>query len=103
MSILIKGSRSSILVVSLLAGACSSAGRQGNTLPNPRLIPAEGTPAPDVTDVYKRIGLLATPSPLAFVGKVSAFAGKSPDTTLVLASISIPNRALTFTREGDRY
>src|SRR5207237_3674745 len=25
------------------------------------------------------------------------------DTTLVLASLSIPNRALTFTREGDRY
>jgi len=40
---------------------------------------------------------------LSFVGKVSAFASRSPDTTLVLASISIPNRALTFTREGDRY
>jgi GWxTD domain-containing protein len=37
------------------------------------------------------------------VGKISSFASKYPDTTLVLVSISVPNRALTFTREGDRY
>jgi GWxTD domain-containing protein len=53
--------------------------------------------------LYRQIGLLATPNPLAFVGKISAFASAHPDTTLVLASISVPNRALTFTREGDRY
>jgi GWxTD domain-containing protein len=56
-----------------------------------------------VSELYRQIGLLAAPSPLAFVGKISAFASSSPDTTLVLASISVPNRALTFTREGDRY
>jgi GWxTD domain-containing protein len=49
------------------------------------------------------LGLLAAPSPLSFVGKVSSFASASPDTTLVLVSISIPNRALTFTREGEKY
>jgi len=47
--------------------------------------------------------LLAAPGPVAFVGKVSSFASAFPDTTLVLVSISIPNHALTFTREGDRY
>jgi GWxTD domain-containing protein len=46
---------------------------------------------------------MAAPNPLAFVGKVASFASTSPDTTLVLVSISIPNRALTFSREGDRY
>jgi GWxTD domain-containing protein len=56
-----------------------------------------------VSDIYRQIGLLAAPNPLAFVGRLSSFASGSPDTTLVLASISIPNRALTFTREGDRY
>jgi GWxTD domain-containing protein len=56
-----------------------------------------------VSELYRSIGLLAAPSPLAFVGKISSFASAYPDTTLVLASISLPNRALTFTREGDRY
>ncbi|HEY8853313.1 MAG TPA: GWxTD domain-containing protein [Gemmatimonadaceae bacterium] len=56
-----------------------------------------------MTDIYRQMGLLAAPNPLAFVGRLSSFASASPDTTLVLASISIPNRALTFTREGDRY
>src|ERR1700736_5150112 len=83
--------------------ACSSATSGGNPQPNPRALPAEGSPPPDVSDIYRQIGLLAAPNPLAFVGRLSSFASASPDTTLVLASISIPNRALTFTREGDRY
>jgi GWxTD domain-containing protein len=56
-----------------------------------------------VSDIYRQMGLLAAPNPLAFVGRLSSFASASPDTTLVLASISIPNRALTFTREGEKY
>jgi GWxTD domain-containing protein len=56
-----------------------------------------------VSELYRSIGLLAAPNPLAFVGKLSSFASAHADTTLVLASISVPNRALTFTREGDRY
>jgi GWxTD domain-containing protein len=83
--------------------ACSSATSGGNSQPNPRALPAEGASASDVSDIYRQIGLLAAPNPLAFVGRLSSFASASPDTTLVLASISIPNRALTFTREGDRY
>jgi GWxTD domain-containing protein len=83
--------------------ACSSATSGGNPQPNPRALPAEGASAPDVSAIYRQLGLLAAPNPLAFVGRLSSFASASPDTTLVLASISIPNRALTFTREGDRY
>jgi len=56
-----------------------------------------------VSELYQGIGLLAAPSPVAFVGKISSFASAFLDTTLVLVSISIPNHALTFTREGDRY
>ena len=91
------------LVVLASALACSSATSGGNSQPNPRALPPEGSPAPDVSDIYRQIGLLAAPNPLAFVGRLSSFASASPDTTLVLASLSIPNRALTFTREGDRY
>src|SRR4030088_2035345 len=86
-----------------LATVCSSATYGGNPQPNPRRLPAEAAAASDVSDIYRQIGLLAAPNPLAFVGRLSSFASASPDTTLVLASISIPNRALTFTREGDRY
>ena len=93
------------LVLMLLSSglACSSATSGGNPRPNPRALPAEGSPAPDASDIYRQIGLLAAPGPLAFVGRLSSFASASPDTTLVMASISIPNRALTFTREGDKY
>ena len=56
-----------------------------------------------MSELYRQIGLIAAPGPVAFVGKISAFASRSPDTTLLLVSISLPNRALTFTREGDRY
>ncbi len=86
-----------------VVSGCSSASSHGNPQPNPRVLPPAGTATPDVSELYRDIGLLAAPSPVAFVGKVSSFASAFPDTTLVLVSISIPNRALTFTREGDRY
>jgi GWxTD domain-containing protein len=49
------------------------------------------------------MGLIATGNPLSYVGKVAYFASRSPDTTMVLASISIPNRMLSFVRDGDTY
>ena len=81
--------------------ACSGS-RVEPTL-DPRSLPREGTAPPDVSQLYRQLGLIAGPAPLSFVGKVSYFAANAPDTTIVLASVSIPNRALTFTREGDRY
>jgi GWxTD domain-containing protein len=93
----------------VVAMACSSgsgggAGSPGSAPePNPRVLPPAGTPIPDASELYRQLGLIAAPNPVAFVGKVSAFASSSPDTTLVLVSISLPNRALSFTREGDRY
>src|SRR2546430_10195733 len=84
--------------------ACSSSTTSGGRdEPNPRVLASTGASAPDMSDLYRQIGLLAAPGPVAFVGKISAFASKSSDTTLLLVSISLPNRALTFTREGDRY
>src|SRR5712672_1579889 len=95
-------------IVLLLIGAtavvgCSSNASQVNRTPDPRALPPVGAPAPDVSELYRQLGLLAAPAPLSFVGKVSSFASTYPDTTLVLVSIALPNRALTFTREGDRY
>src|SRR5256714_9449226 len=92
-----------LLVGSAVAMACSSSTSRTSPQPNPRVLPPAGAAAPDMSDLYRQIGLLAAPGPVAFVGKISAFASRSPDTTLLLVSISLPNRALTFTREGDRY
>ena len=103
MSISVKQSLGLLVLSSVLAAGCSSTTTRPTAEANlPVLQPDGGAPA-DVSELYRSIGLLAAPSPLAFVGKISSFASTRPDTTLVLASISVPNRALTFTREGDRY
>jgi GWxTD domain-containing protein len=103
MSISAKQSLGFLALASVIVSACTSTVTRPTPEPNLRVLPADGGTNSDVSELYRQIGLLAAPSPLAFVGKISAFASASPDTTLVLASISVPNRALTFTREGDRY
>jgi GWxTD domain-containing protein len=93
-----------VLLGCVVYTACSSTGgTHVNADPDPRLIPAEGVAPSDVSELYRSIGLIAAPGAVSFVGKVSSFASTRPDTTLVLISISIPNHALTFAREGDRY
>jgi GWxTD domain-containing protein len=91
------------LLGATLIGGCTSGTSGTNATPNPRVLPPAGSPEPDVSELYRGIGLLAAPGAVAFVGNVSSLASATPDTTLVLVSISIPNRGLTFTREGDRY
>jgi GWxTD domain-containing protein len=95
-----------LVLSSILVGACSSSTTTTRPTPEPNiraLQPDSGAATSNVSELYRRIGLLAAPDPLSFVGKISSFASRHPDTTLVLASISVPNRALTFAREGDRY
>lgn len=70
--------------------------------PRNRGLPISVTPG-NSNEFYRQMGLLASPPPMSLVGKMTYYATRSPDTTLVLASISLPNRALTFAREGDRY
>ncbi|MFN2635502.1 MAG: GWxTD domain-containing protein [Gemmatimonadaceae bacterium] len=97
--------RSLILLVlsTIFVAGCAGGNPRIGAEPDPRVIPAEGAAPVDPSEIYRQIGLIAAPNPLAFVEKISSFASPSVDTTLVLASISIPNRALTFAREGDRY
>jgi GWxTD domain-containing protein len=88
---------------SIVVSACSPTVTRPTPRSNLPVLRTDGDSPSDVSELYRQIGLLATPNPLAFVGKISSFASRYPDTTFVLASISVPNRALTFTREGDRY
>jgi GWxTD domain-containing protein len=103
MSISAKQSVALVALSSLLAVGCSTSTTRPTPEANLPALQPEGSTPSDVSELYRSIGLLAAPSPLAFVGKISSFASASPDTTLVLASISVPNRSLTFTREADRY
>ena len=65
--------------------------------------PGELRARQDPTTVYHQMGLIATGNPLPFVGKIAYFASESSDTTVMLGSVSIPNRALSFVRDGDAY
>lgn len=46
--------------------------------------------------IYQRMGLAASPPPISFVARVALFATQSPDTSVTLVGLSIPNRGLTF-------
>ena len=57
----------------------------------------------DVSRLYRDAGLIVETTPVPFVGTTDVFASETPDTTLVLVTLSHPNRALTFVHEGDHY
>lgn len=57
----------------------------------------------NMAGVYNQMGLMATDAPLAFVGKVAYFGTASADTTLMLVTLSFPNRSLTFVRQDEQF
>ena len=97
--------RRSLLLVTTASAmlACSSAVSNTAQEPGSNAPLTLGAAVPDASELYRQIGLIAAPAPIPFVAKISAFASASPDTTLLLVSLSLPNKALTFAREGDRY
>ncbi len=82
---------------------CSS--QSPNTPPGspPSPISAAIDAGRDPSSVYNQMGLIATGRPLSYVGKVAYFASPSPDSTVVLASMSIANRSLSFVRDNETY
>ena len=86
---------------------CASLAACGGRTPVDRGSSPNRTPgvpsALDVSRLYRDVGLFVETTPFPFVGATHAFATASPDTTLVLLTLSLPNRALTFVREGDHY
>lgn len=88
------------LAATLSACSGASAGRTGSGAL--QVLPTDGV-LTDATRFYRAMGLASAHTPLSFVGKVSYFASPTPDTTLMLISVSVPTRSLTFAREGDVY
>ncbi|HEX6574607.1 MAG TPA: GWxTD domain-containing protein [Gemmatimonadaceae bacterium] len=95
-----------IFLVFLAISACRSTRPASSASPGTLPVAVSGGIAAqgqDPSTIYNQMGLIATGSPLSYVGKIAYFATRSPDTTMMLASISIPNRMLSFIRDGDAY
>lgn len=102
-----------IFAGSLLLAACASGRGRGEPegVRPDRIEPAAAAPGPnrrapaqtDAVTLYRRLGLLAEGGETPFVGSLAFLAGKSTDSTLMVLTVSLANRSLRFTREGDRY
>jgi GWxTD domain-containing protein len=57
----------------------------------------------DPLAAYRQAGFLVAGEPFPLVGAVHALASPSPESTLILVTFSLPNRVLTFTRDGEQY
>ena len=77
------------LLLALVAIAAACGAPPSVSAPRDRGLPVAVNPA-SASEFYKQMGLLAAPPPIALVGKMSFYATRSADTTLVLASISLP-------------
>jgi hypothetical protein len=54
-------------------------------------------------DRYREAGFIVGNGSMPFVGKVGFAGSTTPDSTDIIVSISVPPRALSFVRAGDRY
>lgn len=94
--------RASHLAVLVSVMACAPRAQSGG----PRdadVAPASGgtsIPVLDPTTGYRKAGLIVQGPPLPFVGMVRYLAGRTPDSTYVLTTLSLANRSLTFTSDG---
>lgn len=85
-------------------GAQASPARPGGPPGGPPGSPGSGvTAAAEMQRLYRAMGLIAGTGSLSFVASISFLSAPSPDSTLVLLALSMPSRALVFTREADRY
>jgi GWxTD domain-containing protein len=57
----------------------------------------------DIMRVMQGLGLLANGLPLPFTGSVATLPGPTPDSSLVMVSVSFPTIAFSFSREDDRF
>jgi GWxTD domain-containing protein len=94
-----------LATASLMLASCVGRGGPRPTRPAgpgaPGVTPAN--PGAEMQQLYRGMGLVAGAGAIPFVSSVSFLRSAQPDTTLVLVAMSLPSRALGFTRENDRY
>jgi GWxTD domain-containing protein len=97
-----------LLATLLLTSACASrpsVGADGRPLPQSGRSddPATAFQPVNVVELYKGMGLIAAQGSAPFVGRVAFLPDQSPDSTLVLVSLSFAPRSVAFAREGEQY
>ncbi|HEX7123614.1 MAG TPA: GWxTD domain-containing protein [Gemmatimonadaceae bacterium] len=94
-----------LVVAMLLVAGCRSSGT-GGTPPGTPPQPAVSRQIPQIPDpvvLYRRMGLLAEDGETPFVGSLSFFAGPTRDSTTLMLTVALANRALQFRREDNHY
>lgn len=97
-----------LLVSQLAMSACASrpnVGADGRALPQAGRAddPLAAFQPVNVVELYKGMGLIAAQGSAPFVGRVAFLPDQSPDSTLVLVSLSFAPRSVAFAREGEQY
>lgn len=96
------------VIAGLSACASGSSGGAGSQRPDPlrnydpnrsAVVGSTG----EFATIYRTMGLAASGAPMFFVGDVAYFATPSPDSTLVVIGMSLPNKGLTFKRDQNGY
>jgi hypothetical protein len=99
--------RTAVLLVALImAAACvprTNTGTPQRPAPNDDSPVRRGTGGLDPVAAYANAGLIAEADPIQFVGGVKYFAGATADSTLMMVTLSMPNRDFTFAPELDGY
>ena len=103
--------RALVPLVGVLFGAIAACGGGGGNRQPPAQVPSPEQPSarrptpthPDAVKLYRQMGLLAEAGDTPFVGSVAFLGSNSPDSTLLVLTVSVPTRALTFVRENERY
>ncbi len=97
-----------LLATALLSSACASrpsVGADGRPLPQSGRSddPIAAFQPVNVVELYKGMGLIAAQGSAPFVARVAFLPDQSPDSTLMLVSLSFAPRSVAFAREGEQY
>ncbi|MGI9076682.1 MAG: GWxTD domain-containing protein [Gemmatimonadaceae bacterium] len=90
-----------VLALAYAATACAPRTRPEGDTPSDETRGRRRIGSLDPTALYSQAGFITESDPIPFVGSIRFLAADSPDTTLVLVTLSLANRALTFSGEGD--
>lgn len=91
-----------VLVLALVATACAPRRRPDtDAAPEDTGGRRRGPRSLDPTALYAQAGFITESDPIPFVGSIRFLAGESPDTTLMLVTLSLANRSLTFSGENE--